>query len=70
MRVLRREINDPLKILTETGKTGGGIVIEVANIQSWCFIETKDLGRFINKQEFEVLGRFDNSEIRGCNLMI
>lgn len=67
-KCLIRDINDPFAYL-EDGKTGGINVIDLANIDTCCFIETKDLGR-IQNDTFEVLGRFDNSDIRGCNLMI
>ena len=63
-----RDINDPFNYLPE-GKTGGVNVIDLANIDTCCFIETKDLGQ-VNSELFEVLGRFDNSDIRGCNLLI
>ncbi len=63
-----RDINDPFSYLPEN-KTGGLNIIDLANIDSCCFIETKDLGRATGNT-FEVLGRFDNSDIRGCNLMI
>lgn len=66
--VLIRDINDPFCYLGEK-KTGGINIIDLANIDSCSFIETKDLGRS-HKNAFEVLGRFDNSDIRGCNLMI
>lgn len=67
-KCLIRDINDPFSYLSK-GKTGGINVIDLANIDTCCFIETKDLGRQ-NDDSFEVLGRFDNSDIRGCNLMI
>jgi hypothetical protein len=51
------------------GKTGGINVIDLANINSCSFIATQDLGKKI-PNSFEVLGRFDNSDIRGCNLMV
>ncbi|MFT5917029.1 MAG: hypothetical protein ACJAWV_000104 [Flammeovirgaceae bacterium] len=70
MKVLLREMNDPMEKVNEIGRTGGVNVIDLANIHSCCFVETKDIGRFVSKHEFEILGRFDNSEIRGCNLMI
>ena len=65
--ILIRDVNDPFSYL-ESGKTGGLNIIDLANIDSCSFIETKDLGKAANS-EFEVLGRFDNSDIRGCNLM-
>lgn len=80
MKILLREINDPFtylpsfKIGTSRAKgprkTGGINVIDLANIDSCCFIETQDMGRFSEDyQRFQVLGRFDNSDVRGCNLM-
>jgi phenylacetate-coenzyme A ligase PaaK-like adenylate-forming protein len=69
MKVLIRDVNDPLKIL-EPGKTGGINVIDLANINSCSFIATQDLGILHNDNSFEVSGRFDNSDLRGCNLMI
>lgn len=66
-KVLIRDINDPFSYL-EDGKTGGINIIDLANIDSCSFIETKDLGKK-NLRRFEVLGRFDNSDVRGCNLM-
>lgn len=68
MKVMIRDIYDPLSYV-EDRKTGGINVIDLANLYSCSFISTKDLGRKNNKG-FEVLGRFDNSDIRGCNLMI
>lgn len=66
-KVLIRDINDPFSYLGDE-KTGGINVIDLANIDSCSFIETKDLGKSTN-DSFEVLGRFDNSDVRGCNLM-
>ena len=51
-------------------KTGGINVIDLANINSCSFIATQDLGKKYPNNSFEVLGRFDNSDIRGCNLMV
>jgi hypothetical protein len=68
MKVLIRDVNDPFTILSD-GKTGGINVIDLANINSCSFIATQDLGKKDNDQ-FEVLGRFDHSEIRGCNLLV
>lgn len=69
MKVLIRDINDPFSILP--GSRSGGInIIDLANIHTCAFIETKDLGRKNTDGTFEVLGRFDNSDIRGCNLLI
>jgi phenylacetate-coenzyme A ligase PaaK-like adenylate-forming protein len=69
MRVLIRDINDPFKLL-EQNKTGGINIIDLANINSCSFIATQDLGKIYEGNTFEVLGRFDNSDIRGCNLLI
>ncbi|MEQ9405498.1 MAG: acyl transferase [Cyclobacteriaceae bacterium] len=67
-RVLIRDINDPFCYLKDN-HTGGINVIDLANLDSCSFIETKDVGR-TSKSAFEVLGRFDNSDVRGCNLLI
>jgi phenylacetate-coenzyme A ligase PaaK-like adenylate-forming protein len=69
MKILIRDPQDPLTIYTETGKTGGINIIDLANINSCSFIATQDLGKLHADGGFEVLGRFDNSDIRGCNLM-
>jgi phenylacetate-coenzyme A ligase PaaK-like adenylate-forming protein len=69
MDVLIRDTEDALSYVS-TGKTGGINVIDLANINSCSFIATQDLGKKYANQSFEVLGRFDNSDIRGCNLMV
>ncbi|QNN43090.1 LuxE/PaaK family acyltransferase [Pedobacter roseus] len=69
MKVLIRDTNDPLSLIPN-GKTGGINVIDLANINSCSFIATQDLGRINPDQSFEVLGRFDNADIRGCNLLV
>lgn len=69
LKVLVRDVNDPLKIL-EQGKSGGINLIDLANINSCSFISTQDLGMLHNDGSFEVSGRFDNSDLRGCNLMV
>jgi hypothetical protein len=69
MKVMIRDPQDPLFLYSETGKTGGINIIDLANINSCSFISTGDLGRLHDDGGFEVLGRFDNSDIRGCNLM-
>ena len=51
-------------------KTGGINVIDLANINSCSFIATQDLGKVFTDKNFEILGRFDDSDIRGCNLMV
>lgn len=69
MRVVIRDPQDPLSFYSETGKTGGINIIDLANLNSCSFIATSDLGKLHDDGGFEVLGRFDNSDIRGCNLM-
>lgn len=69
MQILLRDTNDPLSLLTGN-KTGGINVIDLANINSCSFIATQDLGKKNEDGSFEVLGRFDNSDIRGCNLLV
>lgn len=77
MKILLRDVNDPFHYISNS-RSGGINVIDLANIDSCCFIETKDLGSFhsINGEQltsntfFKILGRFDNSDIRGCNLMV
>jgi phenylacetate-coenzyme A ligase PaaK-like adenylate-forming protein len=69
MKIIIRDTNDPISTLT-TGKTGGINVIDLANINSCSFIATQDLGKTYADGSFEVLGRFDQSDIRGCNLLI
>jgi phenylacetate-coenzyme A ligase PaaK-like adenylate-forming protein len=76
MQILIRDTEDALSYVS-TGKTGGINVIDLANINSCSFIATQDLGKkypnnHASRQtgSFEVLGRFDNSDIRGCNLMV
>ncbi|SEA46183.1 LuxE/PaaK family acyltransferase [Bizionia paragorgiae] len=69
MRIITREPEDALHIQA-TGKTGGLNVIDLANINSCAFIATQDLGRVRPDGSFEVIGRFDSSDIRGCNLMV
>jgi len=68
MKILIADTNDPLSYL-ETGQTGGINIIDLANIHSCSFIATQDLGRVFEDGSFEVLGRFDNSDIRGCSLL-
>ncbi len=68
MRFLIREVDDPLKIRTDH-KTGGINVIDLANVNSCSFIATKDLGKINTNGKLELMGRYDNSDVRGCNLM-
>ncbi len=82
MRILLREINDPFSYLpsfsigtneppaARGNKTGGVNVIDLANIDSCSFIETQDLGVYAEDyKRFKIVGRFDNSDVRGCSLM-
>lgn len=69
MKILTRDTEDALT-LNNSGKAGGINVIDLANINSCSFIATQDLGRVQPDGSFEVIGRFDNSDIRGCNLMV
>jgi len=68
MKVMIADTNDPLSYL-ETGRSGGINIIDLANFHSCSFIATQDLGRVFDDGTFEVLGRFDNSDIRGCSLL-
>lgn len=68
MRVILRDVNDPLSIAKRS--QGGINVIDLANFHSCAFIETQDLGKYDENGMLEVLGRFDNSETRGCNLLV
>ncbi len=69
MKVLIRDVNDPLSLLPK-GKSGGINVIDFANLYSCSFIATSDLGKVLPDKKFTILGRFDNSDVRGCNLMV
>jgi len=69
MKVLTRDTEDALS-LNEQGKSGGLNIIDLANINSCAFIATQDLGKVYHNNTFKVIGRFDNSDIRGCNLMV
>ena len=69
MKVMIRQADDPLTFEND-GRTGGVNVIDLANLHSCAFIGTSDLGRLHADQSFEILGRFDTSDIRGCNLLV
>ena len=80
MKIMLRDVNDPFHYITNS-RSGGINVIDLANVDSCCFIETKDLGSWAESSvgtqttaddstKFRILGRFDNSDIRGCNLMV
>lgn len=69
MKVMVRDVTDPLS--SNTLRRSGGInVIDLANLYSCSFIATQDLGKVNKDGTFEVLGRFDNSDVRGCNLLV
>lgn len=72
LRVFLRDINDPFCLYPADYTRSGGInVVDLANLDSCSFIETQDLGQYAGQEgNFRVMGRFDNSDIRGCNLMI
>lgn len=69
MKVMARDPEDPFTLLP-ANKTGGLSIIDLANLHSCSFIATKDLGKVATDGSFTVAGRFDNSDIRGCNLMV
>jgi phenylacetate-coenzyme A ligase PaaK-like adenylate-forming protein len=69
MQVRIYDINDPFCML-EKNKTGAVHIIDLANLDTCSFIATQDLGRLNDDNSFEILGRFDNSDLRGCNLMV
>ncbi len=69
MKILIRDPNDPLQLMSHSGR-GGINVIDLANVYSCSFIATQDIGRSLPNGSFEVLGRFDHSDIRGCNLLL
>ncbi|HRH64798.1 MAG TPA: acyl transferase [Bacteroidia bacterium] len=69
MKILIRDTNDPFALVNYS-TTGGINVIDLANIDSCAFIATQDLGKMYPDGSFEVLGRFDSSDVRGCNLLV
>jgi len=70
MRVIIRDPLDPLTCFSKPGTTGGINIIDLANINSCSFLSVNDLGKLHEDGGFEVLGRFDSSDIRGCNLLV
>ncbi len=68
MRIIITDITDPFSVLPQ-GKVGMVNVIDLANINSCCFIQTSDLGRLLGNGKFEIIGRSDHAELRGCSLM-
>lgn len=69
MKVVATEINDPF-CTVQPGKTGVLNIIDLANLDTVSFIQTEDIGRVFPDGSFEVLGRLDAAELRGCNLMV
>lgn len=69
MKVLRRDTSDPLITASHEG-SGGLNVIDLCNIDSCAFIATQDLVKIQSNGNFEVMGRFDHSDVRGCNLLV
>lgn len=69
MKVMTREVDDPFTY-TAHNRTGGINVIDLANLDSCAFLATDDLGKTQENGTFEVLGRFDHSDVRGCNLLV
>lgn len=69
MKIMIRETNDPFSY-TKINRTGGINIIDLANVNSCSFIATQDLGKLLPDGRFEVLGRFDNADVRGCNLLV
>lgn len=69
MKVLAGDINDPLSITSSPGSSGTVNIIDMANVWSCAFLATSDLCRLHSDGSFEITGRYDNSDIRGCNLL-
>ena len=69
MRVLARDVNNPLKVLPQ-GSRGALNIIDLANLSSCAFIATQDVGRTYEDGAFMVEGRLSGAEVRGCNLLV
>jgi hypothetical protein len=71
LKIVLREEDDPLSVLQHSDKVINGVinVIDLANIYSCSFIATEDVGKLFPNGDFKVLGRLDNSDVRGCSLM-
>lgn len=69
MQLRIRNAEDPFSYLSN-GKVGGINVIDLANYNSISFIATDDLGKKYSENQYEILGRFDHSDVRGCNLLL
>ena len=70
MKIILRDAQDPLSIIDSFDKRGGINVIDLANLYSCSFIATQDMGKYRKDGTFEVLGRFDYADIRGCNMLV
>jgi hypothetical protein len=68
MKIIIRDFEDPFSY-KKSHLSGGINIIDLANIYSCSFIETQDIGKEVDNGEFEILGRFDKAEVRGCNLL-
>ena len=69
MKILLRDPYVPLKIINTQNKTGAINIIDLANVNSCAFIATDDLGKIYDDQKFEIIGRIDQADMRGCNLL-
>jgi hypothetical protein len=69
MQCKLRPVNDPLTLMEKSDKTGGVNIIDLANLYSCSFIATQDLGR-MHENQLKIMGRFDHSDTRGCNLLV
>jgi hypothetical protein len=69
MKVVIRDMHDPFTLL-DHGQSGGVNIVDLANVHTCSFISTQDIGKTNSTGEFEILGRIDNSDLRGCSLMI
>jgi hypothetical protein len=71
MKILLRDETDPFSIYDPSKTASGAVnIIDLANLYSCSFIATEDVGKVHSDKKFEILGRMDNSDIRGCSLMI
>ena len=69
LRIITRDLNDPFRLLPAEHR-GGINIIDLGNVYSCAFIQTEDAGRVFDDGSFEIAGRIDKSEIRGCNLLV
>jgi len=70
MKILIRDPQDPLSIVNQPNTRGGVNVVDLANLYSCSFIATQDLGKIHPDGSFEILGRLQNADIRGCNMLV